>query len=136
MKGHSMNYEIGYRRPPKSGQFKQGQSGNPKGRPKGSANFLTLLEQELAQAITVNENGKKKTITRLQAMVKRLVAEALQGNHKTMMTMVEILRRNGKFEDTDIDSLLPDDYESILDSYVTDRAKSTTKKSTRTSTKE
>ncbi|HCI52650.1 MAG TPA: hypothetical protein DE312_04935 [Gallionella sp.] len=131
-----MNYEIGYRRPPKSGQFKQGQSGNPKGRPKGSANFLTLLEQELAQAITVNENGKKKTITRLQAMVKRLVAEALQGNHKTMMTMVEILRRNGKFEDTDIDSLLPDDYESILDSYVTDRAKSTTKKSTRTSTKE
>lgn len=131
-----MSYEIGYRRPPKSGQFKQGQSGNPKGRPKGSANFLTLLEQELAQAITVNENGKKKTITRLQAMVKRLVAEALQGNHKTMMTMVEILRRNGKFEDTDIDSLLPDDYESILDTYVTDRTKSTTKKSTRTSTKE
>lgn len=131
-----MSYEIGYRRPPKSGQFKQGQSGNPKGRPKGSANFLTLLEQELAQAITVNENGKKKTITRLQAMVKRLVAEALQGNHKTMMTMVEILRRNGKFEETDIDSLLPDDYESILDTYVTDRTKSTTKKSIRTSTKE
>jgi Family of unknown function (DUF5681) len=74
-----MAYEIGYRRPPESGRFKKGQSGNPKGRPKGSTNFLTILEQELGQSVVVNENGKKKSITRLQAMVKRMVAGALQG---------------------------------------------------------
>jgi Family of unknown function (DUF5681) len=122
-----MSYEIGYRRPPKTGQFKKGKSGNPMGRPKGSSNFLTFLEQELGQSISVNENGKKKTITRMQAMVKRMVADALQGNHKALLTVVEILRRNGKFEDTDIESLLPADYESILDSYVAGRAKKTTK---------
>ncbi|HTM15489.1 MAG TPA: DUF5681 domain-containing protein, partial [Terracidiphilus sp.] len=75
----AMAYEIGYRRPPESGRFKKGQSGNPKGRPKGSTNFLTILEQELGQSVVVNENGKKKSITRLQAMVKRMVAGALQG---------------------------------------------------------
>jgi hypothetical protein len=118
-----MAYEIGYKRPPKSGQFKQGRSGNPKGRRKGSRNFLTILEQELGQSIIVNENGRKKKITRLQAMVKRMVAGALQGEHRSLLTLIEILRRTGRFEDTDIDRLLPDDYEAILDSYVAQRQK-------------
>ena len=113
-----MAYEIGYRRPPASWRFKKGQSGNPKGRPKGSSNFLILLDHELGQSIVVNENGKKKTITRMQAMVKRMVADALQGNLKSLLALVEIMRRTGKFEETDIEGLLPDDYESILDSYV------------------
>ena len=118
-----MAYEIGYRRPPANGQFKKGQSGNKKGRPKGSKNFLTLLEHELNQTITVNENGKKKTITRLQAMVKRMVADALQGNLKSLTALVEILRKTGKFEETDIAGLLPDNFESILEAYVDDQHK-------------
>jgi hypothetical protein len=124
-----MAYEIGYKLPPKSGQFKKGRSGNPKGRPKGSNNFLTLLEQELGQSIVVNENGRKRKITRLQAMVKRMVAGALQGEHRSLLTLIEILRRVGRFEDTDIDRLLPDDYEAILDSYVAQRQKNAAPKS-------
>lgn len=131
-----MAYEIGYRRPSESGRFKKGKSGNPKGRPKGSNNFLTLLEQELGQSIVVNENGKKKTITRLQAMVKRMVAGALQGDQKQLLTLVEILRRTGRFEETDIDGLLPDDYESILDSYVAQRQKTAPKKTAKMTPKE
>lgn len=123
-----MSYEIGYRRPPKSGRFKKGQSGNPKGRPKGSKNFLTILEQELNQPIIVNENGKKKKISRMQAMVKRLVSEALQGERRSLLTLVEIMRRTGQLEETDIQGLIPDDYESILDTYVEQRQKQKTNK--------
>jgi hypothetical protein len=122
-----MAYEIGYRRPPASGRFKNGSSGNPKGRPKGARNFLTLLDQELAQTIVVTENGKKKSVTRMQAMVKRVVAGALQGEQKALLTLVEILRRTGKFEPAEVDDLLPDNYESILDAYVETRRKSGTK---------
>lgn len=118
-----MAYEIGYRRPPESGRFKKGKSGNPKGRPKGSTNFLTILEQELSQSIVVNENGKKKTITRMQAMVKRIVAGALQGDLKALMALFEILRRAGKFEQFDVEGLLPDNYQRVLDSYVFQRQK-------------
>ena len=118
-----MAYEIGYRRPPESGRFKKGKSGNPKGRPKGSTNFLTILEQELSQSIVVNENGKKKTITRMQAMVKRIVAGALQGDLKALMTLFEILRRAGKFEQFDVEGLLPENYQRVLDSYVFQRQK-------------
>lgn len=116
-----MTYEIGYRRPPQSGRFTQGKSGNSKGRPKGSKNFLTLLEKELEQSIVVNENGKKKTVTRLQAMVKKLVAGALQGDQKGLLTLIEILRRNGQFEVTSTNNLLPDNYEALLDSFVQQR---------------
>jgi hypothetical protein len=132
----AMAYEIGFKRPPASGQFKKGKSGNAKGRPKGSSNLLTVLETELGQSIVVNENGKKKTITRLQAMVKRLVAGALQGEQRPLLTLVEILRRTGKFDETDINNLLPDDYVAILDSYVAERQKALTPKNLNPTSKE
>ena len=124
-----MSYEIGYRRPPKHGQFPKGKTGNPKGRPKGSGNFVTLLEKELGQSIVVNENGKKKTITRLQAMVKKMVAGALQGDHKAMLTLVEILRRTGSFEHAEVQSLVPQNHQEILNAYVERRQLSSGKKS-------
>ena len=122
-----MAYEIGYRRPPPSGQFKKGSSGNPKGRPKGSTNFLTLLEQELAQKIVVNENGRRKTVTRLQAMVMRMVAGALQGDPKAVMALVDILRRSGGIEPREVEGLLPANYKQVLEAYVQSR-KADTKK--------
>jgi hypothetical protein len=109
---------IGYRSPPPSGQFKKGSSGNPKGRPKGSRNFMTLLATELVQKIVVTENGKKKSITRLQAMVKRMVAGAMQGDRKQLLTLFEILRKSGGLEPAEIEGLLPDNYEEVLDAYV------------------
>lgn len=90
-----MSYEVGYRRPPKNSQFQKGKSGNPKGRPKGSKNFLTLLNKELEQKVTVNENGRKKTITRQHAIVKRLVAGALSGDPKATLTLLDVLKRTG-----------------------------------------
>jgi hypothetical protein len=56
-----------YRRPPEATRFKPGQSGNPKGRPKGSRNFSTAIEKELNARVVVNENGKRRTITRRDA---------------------------------------------------------------------
>ncbi len=119
-----MPYEIGYKRPPKSAQFAKGKSGNPKGRPKGSKNFLTVLEKELGQSISVNENGRKKKMTRLEAMVKRLVGAALQGDQRSLLTLVEVFKRTGGLDQAQAGaSLLPDDYESILAAYVQKQSK-------------
>lgn len=73
-------YEVGYGKPPKATRFKPGQSGNKKGRPKGSKNNATLLNLELDKRITITENGKKQTITKREAMFKQLVNGAIGGN--------------------------------------------------------
>lgn len=43
--------------PKKDTRFKPGKSGNPKGRPKGSKNRATLLEEVVNVRIQVSENG-------------------------------------------------------------------------------
>ena len=131
-RGRTMTYEIGYRRPPPSGRFKTGTSGNPRGRPKGSSNFVTLIEHELAESVVVTENGKKKKVSRMQAIVMRMVAGALQGDQKALLTLVEILRRTGKFEQVNPADLLPHNYEAILESYVESRRRASVKVSGRT----
>jgi hypothetical protein len=118
-----MAYSIGYKKPPKDKQFQKGKSGNARGRPKGSNNFLKLLQQELEKPIVVAENGKRKTVSRMQAMVMRMVNGALQSDQKALLTVFEILRRTGRLEETDVEALLPEDFESILDSYVDQRQK-------------
>src|SRR6266581_497621 len=53
----AQEYEVGYRKPPKTTRFKAGKSGNPKGRPKGSTNLATDLSAERNEQITVREGG-------------------------------------------------------------------------------
>ncbi len=118
-----MTYDIGYRRPPPSGRFKKGTSGNPQGRPKGAKNFLTLLEHELNQKVMVNEGGRRKSVTRMQAMVMRLVSAALQGDPKAVAALLDILRRNGGGEQAATELLLPENHRQILADYVATQAR-------------
>lgn len=81
-------YKVGKGRPPKHGQFKPGQSGNPRGRPKGSkkkskgfeAQFDKLLLEEAARSIEIQENGKPAKIATIQAVVRVMNNKALKGN--------------------------------------------------------
>ena len=74
----------GYGRPPRKSQFKKGQSGNPKGRPKGAKNFATALSAELNGRIAISENGKRRKISRREVIAKQLVNRAVTGDHKAL----------------------------------------------------
>ena len=53
----------GYGKPPKHTQFKPGQSGNPKGRPKGRRNLATEINEVLNATVPITENGRPRKVT-------------------------------------------------------------------------
>lgn len=88
------DYNIGYRKPPLWNRFRPGQSGNPNGRPKKSKIALTILEQitkELEGLITIRENGRVIKVTKMQAAIKNLVANAMRGDPKSIALMMKTL---------------------------------------------
>ena len=61
-------YAVGYGRPPTPSQFQPGQSGNPKGRPKGVRNGSSMARDALERTINVKVKGSwRKTTVRKAA---------------------------------------------------------------------
>src|SRR5688500_4452105 len=65
-------YEVGYSKPPVASRFRKGQSGNPRGRPKGSRNIITDIEEALDQKVKVGEGGKVRRIRKGKLIAHRL----------------------------------------------------------------
>jgi hypothetical protein len=76
-------YEVGYGKPPRARQFKAGQSGNPKGRPKGAMSEARILRELLHRKLDVRQNGRSRKITVFEAILLRFTEDALKGNTKT-----------------------------------------------------
>ena len=87
------DYPVGYRRPPGASRFKPGQSGNPKGRPKGSKNFATAIQAELDSRIVATENGKRRKITKLDALAKQIVNKAVSGELRAIPVLLNEMRQ-------------------------------------------
>lgn len=84
--------QVGYGRPPKDTRFKPGQSGNLKGRPKGTLNLATVLARTLRARVVVNENGRRKTITKLEAAIQQLTNKAASGELKALQLLAGLVR--------------------------------------------
>ena len=87
--------DIGYKKPPAKSKFKPGTSGNPKGRPRGSKNFSTVLEEELSEHVAIIENGRQKRFSKGKVVAKHLVNQAATGDPKAMQTLISATRPRG-----------------------------------------
>jgi len=92
-----LDYEVGYGRPPRHTRFEPGRSGNPRGRPNRSKNLATLLGEALREPVIVTENGRRRKVSKHQAVIKQLVNRSARGDLKAMQmllgTMQEIEHR-------------------------------------------
>ena len=84
------DYEVGYGKPPKDRQFKKGQSGNSKGRRKGSKGLRTYYRKEREAKVSVTEGGRQKKMPKVQALVKHLINKALSGDARARSDVMKL----------------------------------------------
>ena len=87
------DYEVGFRRPPKSTRFKPGQSGNPLGRPKAAPTLRADLDLELREMTVVGEGERK--ISKQRALVKALVDAAIGGDVRAATAIIGLSKGLG-----------------------------------------
>ena len=85
---------VGYRRPPVWTRFRPGQSGNPRGRPRGARNLGTIVAVALSERVAINENGRRRRITKLEAAVKQLVNRAASGEARAAQLLLALVQAN------------------------------------------
>ncbi|MCD4784870.1 MAG: DUF5681 domain-containing protein [Candidatus Eremiobacteraeota bacterium] len=119
----SESYEIGYGKPPKDHQFRPGESGNQKGRPRGSKNTYTLLNEILSQKIAIKENGETMKISKKAAMLIQLVNKGVKGNIRAIQTLFpHLIFADMKEEEMrKILTTLNRDDRAIINTYLSNR---------------
>jgi hypothetical protein len=87
------DYEVGYGKPPRHTRFQSGRSGNPRGRPRGTKNLKTDLQEELREKVVVREGERPKTVSKQRAFVKMLMAKSLKGDVRSANTVLSMMWR-------------------------------------------
>jgi|GraSoi2013_115cm_1033766.scaffolds.fasta_scaffold304098_1 hypothetical protein len=81
--------KVGRGKPPKHAQYKKGQTGNERGRPKGSKNLTTLMMEAAHHPVTAMIGGKKRTISTLSATIMQLAKKAASGEHRATVKFLD-----------------------------------------------
>jgi hypothetical protein len=90
LKGHASDYKVGYGKPPRHGQFRPGQSGHGKGRPKGARSLKLLVKATLKAPVKVTSEGKSRKVSTLEAMLLRLREKALGGDLRALDRLLQL----------------------------------------------
>ena len=112
---------IGYGNPPRRTQFVRGRSGNPKGRPKGSQNFATLLRKIGRQRVRVTENGGSRYITKFEATMLQLMNKAASGDLKAIRELLFWIRSLEGSEQTAIPSAVLHESDNAVMASIVER---------------
>jgi hypothetical protein len=86
------DYAVGYGKPPRHRGFQKGRSGNPKGRPKGSKNFATLLTEALDEKVQVTEDGRRRRIAKRELVIKQLVNKSAAADLRAIKQLTDIVQ--------------------------------------------
>ena len=105
------SYEIGYGKPPLSGRFRAGVSGNARGRPKRKGLALAeRIKTVLNAPIEYRERGRIKVATYRELCLKMLVDRAINGALDAAEMVLKMLARAERYGDPGIDPILVENW--------------------------
>ena len=87
------DYVVGYGRPPVASRFQPGQSGNPRGRPKGSKPMARAIAEALERRVTIQEGGRQRKMPKREVIIHGLVNEAARGNAPALKQLFALMDR-------------------------------------------
>lgn len=67
---------VGKGHPPKKYRFKEGKSGNPKGRPKGAKGLKSIVREVMLEKVVAKTANGTRRMSKIEAMVRKKVARA------------------------------------------------------------
>jgi len=79
-------------------KFRKGESGNPKGRPRGAQNRDTIARKVMGQPVAVVQDGRRKKISLLEAVLTRHANKALGGDPRSALILLNEIRSEKRTE--------------------------------------
>lgn len=93
------NDDVGYGRPPAHTRFEPGQSGNPRGRPKSfkQRDISKEIRNIFTRELRVRDGKRTRTISSIGALIQRMLADAINGDKKSISLCYKIAEDFGVF---------------------------------------
>jgi Family of unknown function (DUF5681) len=89
------DYQIGYGKPPKQYQFKPGQSGNPRGRPRGRLSKKAVWDRIMSEPMSIREDGKTRTVTKYEGLCLAQLTKGIKGDTRSALFAINEAERAG-----------------------------------------
>jgi hypothetical protein len=105
----------GNERPDILTRFKKGQSGNPRGRPKGRKNRAAQLRDVLYRNILVKDGRGSRSVPKIVAAAEVCLNNAIKGDLPSFVKIMEIVH---KFQLIENSPTLPEEITEIRVTYV------------------
>jgi hypothetical protein len=103
-------------------RFQKGQSGNPRGRPKGSKNRAAQLRDVLYSDIVVKDGRGSRSVPKLLAATEVCLNNAIKGDLRSFVKIMEIAH---KFQLIESSPTFPEEITEIRVTYVDPKASAT-----------
>src|SRR5215207_8150698 len=88
-------YAVGYGRPPVHTRFPEGQSGNPRGKKKGHKGLKAVVLAVFQEKVAIRTARGIKKVTKLDALVQKLMNDALTGDGSAVVHIVRLAKEAG-----------------------------------------
>ena len=125
-------YQVGYGKPPEETQFVKGQSGNPKGRPKGAKNksplikpnqFNQIFSQSMQELVANTNDPSELPKPTFVALLDKLKVMALGGDLRALQFLIKTSNQIDQIERERSEKILEKmhDYKVITTAVIRDR---------------